>query len=159
MKNVTVLTVRLETIKILRIWQLRLAGLLLRFYNHDSVCAFFIRFRCLLPLQERCPVSQRDPCAKKTLRKSTFQDLIRNSPKSQLITPKSKQVRANPRQPGSCQSECHFHRVLVSLKKTFATWYLIWFWWFKKESQKILNFLVEKKWPNNRWVFFWIFFS
>ena len=62
----------------------------------------------------------RGLCAKKTLRKSTFQELIRNASKSQLTTPKKQKVRANQSQTGPCQSERTNHRVLHPLKKTFA---------------------------------------
>ena len=95
----------LETIKILRIWLLRLARSLLGFYNQDNISAFFIRpdvhLHCKTELtgiskrllrQENCPetnVSKPD----------------NNHSKSQPTTPNGEKVRANQSQTGPWQSE------------------------------------------------------
>ena len=112
-----------KTIKILRIWQLRLVISLWHYYNTTNMIMFP---RFMFASDGHCH-RKTDPfgiamglCAKKTLRKYKFQELIRNASKSQLTTPKKQKVRANQSQPGPWQSERTNHRVLHPLKKTFA---------------------------------------
>ena len=92
----------------LRIWQLRLV-ISLWHYCNTTIMIMFPRF--MFASDGHCH-RKTDPfgiarglCAKKTLRKSTFQELIRNASKSQLTTPKKQKVRANQSQTGPCQSE------------------------------------------------------
>ena len=80
-----------KTIKILRIWQLRLVISLWHYYNTTNMIMFP---RFMFASDGHCH-HKTDPfgiarglCAKKTLRKSKFQELIRNASKSQLTTPK-----------------------------------------------------------------------